>query len=602
MQEAELLLTLVHHLGEKGSSLASELAPGKTLYEVVLQLHKAQPWNHPHRIVTLSYYEVSVRYSSFFCDYPNLLEPLLSAMLGEKGLWHSHFAVRSRSAYLLLKLVKTLCKNCGKNAIGPLAQPILNGIQPLLAVSFENHGQTQQLSAQDQQFIFELAGVIIGQQWVPTQQKAQYLDMILSPLLEQILHGLQVAQSRGLLQQSANDWNSTRFEMSTEDPLMDLVAWLQRGLNAVAHVTKGFGRLSQYEQLASIFERCMHVALQALNSVPQSTAIRSKVIFLMHRMVACLDKRLLNSLPQALPVLLTVRHCSELCDLVELLNQMLVKFQDEMVPPCSQTVRTLIQRICELLPPESAPQSELASERREIHRHFFLVVQHMLHNGCADSLSTEENIPLLWQILDSTQHGLLNITDMSVIKCCLQIFTAGVDVWLPNRSTTASAGPAKRKLLEDDSDQSTRPSAKSGRRRTPASAFPANPLPEAVQPKFERFVVESLVPASFNFALRGHFNLRDAGCHAAIKEAVLLHAICAERSAPTPETDGRGIDGNMFLRYLRENVLPSLRCDAENANRYCEDLRCALGDPYKQGKKPLYDLLKYLRSQEGLND
>eukprot|EP01138_Halocafeteria_seosinensis_P011493 gb/GECG01011739.1/.p1 GENE.gb/GECG01011739.1/~~gb/GECG01011739.1/.p1 ORF type:complete len:1138 (+),score=96.32 gb/GECG01011739.1/:1-3414(+) len=612
-EEAELLLSLVYHLGECGSSVNSELEPGKPLYDSVETLHKSHPWNHHHRVVLLSYYEVAVRYAQVFCSIPERLEPLLSAMLGQKGLWHEHPSVRSRTSYLLLKLVKTLCKHCGRQAIGPLAQPILNGLQPHLTIAFENQNKEgKQLSSQDQQFIFELTGVIVGQNWISTDDKAQYLSMILSPVLEQVTQGMQIAEARGLLRdQSHQSTNSSCNALSGDDSLSRLIDWLYLCLNAIAHVTKGFGRLLQHEQLASIFERCMNVAVQALSGVPHSTLIRSKVVFLMHRMVTCLDRRLLDSLPQALPVLLKARQCSELCDLVQLIDQMLVRFRNDMIPIVTRMVGPLIQRICELLPPESAPQSELASERREIHKHFFLVVQHMLHNGCADALSTDDNVGLLWQILDSTEHGLLNITEMSVIKCCLQIFTAAVDVWLPNKSTLEPIPQAsscgKKKLLETQGNgTSTRADSKTAskgsRGRTPASEFPARLLPANAQPKFERFVFESIVPASINFAMRGHFSLRDAGCHAAVKEAVLLHAICAERSPPISGTDGRGIEGSVFLSHLRDQVLPSLRCDPENSVKYCEGLRCSLGDPYKQGKQPLWNLIKHLRTQEGLSD
>ena len=75
---------------------------------VLIALHSSNIAEHPHREVLILYYDIVVRYSSIFKEKPELLPNVLSSISGDCGLQHQHPRVRSRSCYLLLKLIKAL--------------------------------------------------------------------------------------------------------------------------------------------------------------------------------------------------------------------------------------------------------------------------------------------------------------------------------------------------------------------------------------------------------------------------------------------------------------------------------------------------------------
>ena len=78
---------------------------------VLIVLHSSKIAERPHRYVLILYYDTVVRYSSIFKEIPVLLTNVLSSISGDCGLQHQHPRVRSRSCYLLLKLIKALSKH-----------------------------------------------------------------------------------------------------------------------------------------------------------------------------------------------------------------------------------------------------------------------------------------------------------------------------------------------------------------------------------------------------------------------------------------------------------------------------------------------------------
>jgi exportin-T len=87
-------------------------------------LHQSDVVDHPHREVLLLYYDLSVRYYPIFIKEPQLLPKLLGGLSGERGLLHAHPRVKSRSCYLLLRLVKSVIK-----VMRPYVETAVTGIQ-----------------------------------------------------------------------------------------------------------------------------------------------------------------------------------------------------------------------------------------------------------------------------------------------------------------------------------------------------------------------------------------------------------------------------------------------------------------------------------------
>lgn len=113
--EVEAALRLVFHYCEGLSAAATSLALEEGPFrQVVEALHQSDVACHPHREVIIRYYDIVVRYAKVLKGKQDLLPGILSVMSGAQGLQHSHPRVRSRSCYLLLRLVREM---------GPILRP-----------------------------------------------------------------------------------------------------------------------------------------------------------------------------------------------------------------------------------------------------------------------------------------------------------------------------------------------------------------------------------------------------------------------------------------------------------------------------------------------
>jgi len=124
--DVEAALRLVHHYSEgvRPPPGLKTVMKNETFRALLKALHQSDIVDHSHREVLILYYDLSVRYYPIFMDQPELLPKLLGGLSGERGLQHSHPRVRSRSCYLLLRLVKSVIK-----VMRPYVETAVTGIQ-----------------------------------------------------------------------------------------------------------------------------------------------------------------------------------------------------------------------------------------------------------------------------------------------------------------------------------------------------------------------------------------------------------------------------------------------------------------------------------------
>ena len=113
--DVEAALQLVfHYCDGLSAEMTSKALKEGPFHQVIIALHQSDIALHHHREVVIIYYEIVARYSQVLKYQPNLLTNILSNLSGANGIQHTHGRVRSRSCYLLLRLVKTM---------GPILRP-----------------------------------------------------------------------------------------------------------------------------------------------------------------------------------------------------------------------------------------------------------------------------------------------------------------------------------------------------------------------------------------------------------------------------------------------------------------------------------------------
>uniref|UniRef100_A0A2K5DTW7 Exportin-T n=1 Tax=Aotus nancymaae TaxID=37293 RepID=A0A2K5DTW7_AOTNA len=139
-----------------GAHFSGDVSNASALQDMIRTLVTSGVSSYQHTSVMFEFFETIVRYEKFFTVEPQHIPRVLMAFLDHRGLRHSSAKVRSRTAYLFCRFVKSLNKQ-----MNPFIEDILNRIQDLLELSPLENGHQSLLSSDDQVFIYETAGVLI---------------------------------------------------------------------------------------------------------------------------------------------------------------------------------------------------------------------------------------------------------------------------------------------------------------------------------------------------------------------------------------------------------------------------------------------------------
>lgn len=178
--EVEVAIRLLYMLAEAlpvshGAHFSGDVSKASALQDMMRTLVTSGVSSYQHTSVTLEFFETVVRYEKFFTVEPQHIPCVLMAFLDHRGLRHSSAKVRSRTAYLFSRFVKSLNKQ-----MNPFIEDILNRIQDLLELSPPENGYQSLLSSDDQLFIYETAGVLIVNSEYPAERKQALMRNLLT--------------------------------------------------------------------------------------------------------------------------------------------------------------------------------------------------------------------------------------------------------------------------------------------------------------------------------------------------------------------------------------------------------------------------------------
>lgn len=379
---------------------------------LLITVHRACPWNHSHWAVCLAATELAARYIQIVLQEPDLLAPLLRQVLGRSGIRSAHDKLASRTAYLLLRVLKTLIRGRGRGkCLAPVAEELLASLQPFLLVSLPGRSGGKQpragaseggigLQRNEQAFLFEAASVIISAPWVPEDAQRSAVIGVLQPLVSAIATALQdplvTALARGTPGHDDDD----------ED---GVCSWLESCLSAAGHVTKGFGR--PVPALAPVFSEVLDVTWAILNALPTSTRLRGRVIFLSHRMVTCLGSSICARLaaPNGLQLLLSHATGSGLEDILRLVNQAVLVGPDYSLARgwiAGGALSLLAQAVTPVLGADVTPGTHDAQIVHNIRRAWFATLEVVTAPAIAPGFAAPANAAALDAVLSTLMAPL----------------------------------------------------------------------------------------------------------------------------------------------------------------------------------------------------
>jgi len=398
--ELEASLRLVFHycegLSAKDASSAVEAGPFR---QVIIALHQSNVFEHHHFEVIALYYDIAVRYASILRSDSNLLSKVLSAMSGSQGIQHSHPRVRSRSCYLLLKLVKEM---------GPVLRPFVvtavGGIKEMIS------RQQTELQSGDILNLFETMGILIGKTQLSLSDQKEYLIAVITPHVSSI-----------------NDLISSSELIRDPETFGEVLATL---IAAISSLSKGFSK--PCAEIKSIMMETVPILLAALKALPSDERVRVKTIVTLHRMILVLGHDILNPITPFLQIL--IFHCSynDITDVTQLLNQLCSKFKSSVVQTINAAVIPFLQK-CHSIIPEKDNNNEIAphldTEQLLVRKLGFVFLQHIVSKKATKVLVSEINKPNLENVLAEMKYGALEVVDPSIRKSCILFFKGLLDQW-----------------------------------------------------------------------------------------------------------------------------------------------------------------------------
>ena len=473
MEELETVLLMVR-LCRTGST-----TPEFT--SLIRTIHVSGINTHSHRAVLLEYYELSLKYSHVLSTDSDCLGIVLQTFCGPSGLHHPDATVRGQCCYHLRALCKQLSSSLKANE--RFVQVLLQQLHPHLLIPLStNHTNTTTtnntttninninttntaftantannsnttdatnatnstnitlLTFPDRLHLYDVSGLLITR-CVSEQVSTSMLETVLSPLLHILNGGASLWHQTINSNSNRNNQSSTSTTASLSSSATatsptsttsastphvqqddDAGSYLARCVQAVGFTTKTFPptlppSIREMYRLLLESSLCCLVSNHSMHN-----GLRTQVIFLFHRMVACLGEHLVPYLPTTLPPLISTTTAKNAVETFQLVNQLLSKYPRTMSSVVNRLALPMITQLFTLMPsctPRTSPlqsptDDQLLSE--SLQRVFVLFLQNVVMNQMSAVFCTPAALPYLGQILQALLRACSNVPDPNVAK------------------------------------------------------------------------------------------------------------------------------------------------------------------------------------------
>eukprot|EP00941_MAST-03F_sp_MAST-3F-sp1_P003389 g3389.t1 len=477
--DVEVMLTLLYEYAVDNLNIIKT----DEVINIISMLHSSNVAMHSHHAVVVTYYEVTERYSHVLAKRPVLIPKVLGNMLGPRGLQFPHATVRARSCYLLLRIVKKLGE-----AVRPYCNQLMQGVQagvniphgPELPLSSREAEGPGALRFTDQLNLFELSGIILSADWIPED-----------------------AQLTGMQQRSNDELGAG--------------LWISRALLCLARLSKSFNhtQISRSQGLLHIFNAICQTSVDALTAMPRHSALRSKLICLLHRMLVCSRQSITPFLPSLLSPLVTTRpeeNCFDALEILQLLNQICSKMKAD----AAAVIDVLIMPICQCVF-EVVPQLDDPSDAKSLRNSYYRFLGSLVENKLSSVLVSRTNGQHLNSILATLIEGCRGIPEFS--KVCFSVLETFANQWLQSEAQS--------------------------------------PVPVSCSQALFQFVCEKATPAIFDCVMQSEFLVTDATCSSVLNEISKFMKTVVMRV------------GFKYTEYLQRVFFPQISCPDAMSSDFC---------------------------------
>ncbi|KAL0489189.1 exportin-T [Acrasis kona] len=541
--EVEIGLALFYHIGEMFNE-DKEIINDVFFQQCLTAIIEANVSTHPHESVQLMYFEICGRYCKLLTLTPHLIVPVLGSFVDERGLRNKHETIRSRTTFLLLRLVKAL-----QNQLYPYVENLYQYLKEFLIIDVAQIQSSIALknsqaslnennldrSLGEKLFLFEAMGNVLSNEKVVSATRTLVLEQMLQPLLTQMDQII-----------SGKLYNSD----TTESPTFSTLLAYQ--IEALVYLSKGFTKGGAHLiECRSVFKKILlHNVVAISKALPNQALVAEKVILYLHRMISLFtDQDVLELFPLIVSQLFHAVQINEqvqLKDVVVLINQLITKYGTKCATLINDLLMPLVGKLFQMIDAGKYDQSLMRSEeirqKVELHKSYFNLINNILGQNIAQVLTSSKNVGQLDQILETLIQGC-NHTSQPIVKICFSILNHIV-----KRYTCQQ--PTEFNQLQG----------------------------------FEKYVLERIVPTCFAVPMNVEFELGDGINNQTLGDIALILKELV-----------RSAKGQDFVVYLMQNILPQLNVSHQVMQIFIENLTSAED---KVLKRVLKDLFKQCRQQQ----
>lgn len=488
--DIEAALRLVYHYceGIRPPPGLKVVMKNETFRNLLIGLHTSDITLHSHDEVLILYYDTSVRYHPLLKDQPELLQLLLDALTGHRGLQHSSSRVRSRCCYMLLRLIRSIGKGKATNSsvLLPYVDSAIAGILQLLET------MSGQLRIDDILNLFETIGLLLGKTGLDPAKQQTLLTQVMTPHVRSIERVLEQGQAIA----------------QNQDAHGEILAG---SIAAIAYLSKGFRNPSEGIQMVLV--EALKINIAVLEVLPFNEEVRNKTYIFVQRMILCLEEKMLPSMPRIMSLVIT--HCTseDILDVAQLFNQLCIKYKSNAVPALDVVLLPFLRK-CQTLstistaaptPSGDGVAPHLRTEQLSIHKLIYASMQHVAAYRVEAIFFTPTNSASFESILNSMLDGAIHAEDPLMKKTCIVFFKDLLENWLGS-TNNGNHG------------------ATNG-----GSAAVVTPPPQVVVEGYVRFVTTSLISGVVASFLEETFNCDDANQWRSVTEFAVILEVLRDR-------------------------------------------------------------------------
>ena len=400
--KAELALTLIRIYSDwlvsaRPANLPQKLtAPSVTrtssilantrLPEVMKYMIESNISQSHHPSITPLFFETCVRQSYFYIKETQYIKPVLMVFVGETGIRSQYGAVRTRTWYLFYRFLKQV-------EYGPFATDLIEGVRDMLTIQAEIPSANEEGYGvfDSQLYLFEAVGMALSATTLDDTKRAQFLDIIFNPLINQ-----------------ATELVSSNVVSSNQQALLQV----HHIISATGSLAKGFpdakvdaksltppepSLISASGKAA--LKKVTELNIAVLRSLHQHSVIREAVRFAFSRLLTVLGAEAFDYVPSFIDAIFPSCTAEEWKDILTFLGLVAFKFKAHAAPilanvllRVSDSVFTLVKSID---PQQGTDDAILAVELKTAYLNWIL------------SIFTSSMDPIFWTVQNESGWSII---------------------------------------------------------------------------------------------------------------------------------------------------------------------------------------------------